>query len=337
MASIAEQVAGERMARMVLSMITGPDDVATGRVLAHAGGVETLRLIESDDPIEKLDRVTALLWRERLTSRLDPDLIEQAAQIERSGIGTRIPADDDWPVGLNDLEDRAPFVLWTRGATSLLNTPLCERVTITGSRAATTYGVQVTEDFAANLADDERVIVAGGAFGIEGAAHRAALAQGGHTVAVLACGVDRAYPAAHHRLLEEIGDVGLLVSELPPGAAPTRQRFLARGRLLATFSGATVIPEAAGRSGAMRVAAQAHALGRGVAAVPGPVKNMTSVGPHELIKRGVATIATTASDVTGVVDGGRKLEGDAAQSELWPEFTYRQTSSSGRRGRTLAD
>lgn len=332
MASIAEQVAGERMARMVLSMIAGPDDQVTGHVLAQVGGVETLRLLESDDPIPKMSRAGALLWRERLAGRLDPDLPEQVAAAGGQGIGALIPADHEWPSGLNDLGIRAPYVLWTKGASSLLTSALRERVTITGARAATDYGMQVASDLAGNLADDERVIVAGGGFGIEGAAHRGALAQGGHTIAVLSCGVDRAYPSAHRELLERIADVGLLVSEVPPGAAPSRERFVARGRLLAALSGVTVVPEASIRSGAMRTANHAYGLRRGVGAVPGLVTSVTSAGPHELVKRGVASMVTTTSDVTVLLDSGRDTKRDLGRSELGSEFTSQPSSLPKRRG-----
>lgn len=286
MVSIAEQLAGERMARMVLSMIAEPDDQVTGHVLAQVGGVETLRLLESDDPIPKMSRGGALLWRERLAGHLTPDLLDRVASAKAQGIGTLIPADDHWPTGLNDLGIRAPYVLWTRGAASFLTAPLRERVTITGARSATNYGTEIASDLAANLAYDERIIVAGGAFGIEGAAHRGALAQGGQTIAVLACGVDRAYPSAHRDLLERIVDVGLLTSELPPGTVPSRERFLARGRLLAALSGATVVPEAALRSGAIPTAMHAHTLRRGVGAIPGrspapPVREVTTSSSEE--------------------------------------------------------
>ena len=120
-----------------------------------------------------------------------------------------------------------------------------------GARAATSYGEQVAGELAAGLADEERVVVSGGAYGIEGAAHKSVLAASGQTIAVLANGLDRPYPAGHSELLNRIGDVGLLVSELPPGAAPTRHRFLSRNRLLAALSGATVIPEAGPGSGSM--------------------------------------------------------------------------------------
>ncbi|MBN9611838.1 MAG: DNA processing protein DprA [Microbacterium sp. 71-23] len=335
MASIAEQVTGERMARMVLSMIAEPDDQATGHVLAQVGGVETLALMENNEPVPEMARAEAMVWREHLAPHLDQGLAARAVEAEGRGIGTLIPADREWPTGLNDLGVRAPYVLWTRGATSLLTSPLRERVTVTGARAATDYGMEVASDLAGNLADDERVIVAGGAFGIEGAAHRGALARGGHTVAVLAGGVDRAYPSAHRELLERIGDVGLLVSELPPGAAPSRQRFVARGRLLAALSGVTVIPEAGLRSGAMRTAAHAHALRRGVGAVPGPVTSVTSEGPHDLIKRGIASMVTTTSDVTVLLDSGPAARRNLGRPEPGAEFTYRRPSPPQEPGRAL--
>lgn len=223
MAALAEQVQGERIARVALSMIAEPNDPTTGRVLAHHNGIETLRLIDSDD-VPGLPRADVLMWRARLAARITPDLPDQIAQAERLGFGTLIPADKDWPAGLNDLGERAPYLLWTRGAASFLTTALSDRVTITGSRAATSYGEHITGELATGMADEERIVVAGGAYGIEGAAHRAVLAAGGQTIAVLAGGVDRPYPAGHGDLLRRVGEVGLLVSEVPPGAAPTRHR-----------------------------------------------------------------------------------------------------------------
>lgn len=216
MAALAEQVQGERIARVALSMIAEPNDPTTGRVLAHHNGIETLRLIDSDD-VPGLPRADVLMWRARLAARITPDLPDQIAQAERLGFGTLIPADKDWPAGLNDLGERAPYLLWTRGAASFLTTALSDRVTITGSRAATSYGEHITGELATGMADEERIVVAGGAYGIEGAAHRAVLAAGGQTIAVLAGGVDRPYPAGHGDLLRRVGEVGLLVSEVPPG------------------------------------------------------------------------------------------------------------------------
>lgn len=303
MARLVEQVPGERQARMVLSMIAEPDDPVTGRVLNQVGGFETLRLIEDDlATVPGMNRADAIAWRERLTAAITPDIPGRVAQLQGGRIGMLIPADAHWPAGLNELRDRTPYVLWTRGATSLLSGTVEDRVSIIGARAATSYGTTVTGELAAELANQERVIVAGGSYGIEGAAHRATLAAGGSTVAMLASGVDRPYPSGHAELLDRIGDLGLLVSEIPPGAAPSRHRLVARTRLLAALSGTTVIPEAGSRSMALRVATEAHRLGRPVGAVPGPVTSVTSTGPNDLLKRGIAGVVTSARDVAALLD-----------------------------------
>lgn len=187
---------------------------------------------------------------------------------------------------------------------------------MTGSRAASEYGVQVAGHLASDLAQQERTIVAGGAYGIDAATHRAALTAGGSTIAVLAGGVDRPYPRDNSDLLARIGDLGALASEAPPGATPTRWRFMARARLLGALSGATAIPEAGFRSGSLLVATEAHRHSRAVGVVPGPVTSAASAGPHELIKRGRAEIITDTADVTALLDSlhdpGRLLNRQAA-------------------------
>ncbi len=135
-------------------------------------------------------------------------------------------------------------------------------VAVVGSRSATTYGADVAGDIAATLARETWTVVSGAAFGIDQAAHRGALANRGPTVAVLACGADRAYPSAHRNLIDYVADVGLVVSEAPPGCAPTRIRFLARNRLIAALSRGVVVVEAAVRSGALNTASWAGGLGR---------------------------------------------------------------------------
>ncbi len=179
------------MVRVALSLVAEPNEAANGRILAQVGGIETLRLIESDDPVPGLARADALMWRERLAARITPDLPGRVAGTQGGEFGTLIPADKDWPAGLADLGDRAPYLLWTRGATSFLSMALSDRVTITGSHASTSYGEQVTGDLATGVADQERIVVGGGAYGIEGTAHHAVLAAGGHTIAVLAGSLDR--------------------------------------------------------------------------------------------------------------------------------------------------
>ncbi|MGE9784209.1 DNA-processing protein DprA [Janibacter sp. G368] len=333
MATLAEQVQGERMARVALSMIAEPNDRITGYVLTRHGGVETLRLIESDDEVPGLARADVLMWREREAARIMPSLRGQMAQAERHGFGTLIPSDKEWPAGLNDLGERAPYLLWTRGAASFLTTALSDRATITGSRAATSYGEHVAGELATGLADEERVVVSGGAYGIEGAAHKSVLAASGQTIAVLAGGLDRPYPAGHSELLNRIGDVGLLVSELPPGAAPTRHRFLSRNRLLAALSGATVIPEAGPRSGSMTTVIAAQELGRGVGAVPGPVTSATSSGPYQLIRQGFAQLITEPSELLVLLDADEVPGRAATEPGVRQQFDRRPQW--GRPGRSL--
>jgi len=329
MATLAEQVQGERMARIVLSMIAEPDDATTGYVLGRHGGVATLSLVESDHDVTGLGRANVLLWRERLRARIAPDLMERVAEAEQHGFGTLIPADREWPAGLDELGDRAPYLLWTQGATSFLATALSDRVTITGARASTHYGEHVTNDVATGLADEERVVIAGGAYGIDSAAHRGVLAADGQTIAVLATGLDRRYPAAHAELLDRIGDTGLLVSELPPGIAPTRDRFIARNRLMAALSGGVVIQEAGVRSGSITTVFTARGLGRGGGAVPGPVTSAASSGPNELIRQGVAALVTRPDDVIALLDSTTS----PPQSARVPDYGVRASAPTTSRDR----
>ena len=297
MTNLSQAVQDERTARMVLSMLVEPDDAVTGRLLGELGVLELFRLAEGEDSVPGLSTVDAQVWRAQFR-RSDARTLEQnLVGAERAGIGTLVPGDIEWPSALDDLGDRRPYVLWTRGTTSFLTRPLDDLVTITGARASTSYGEHVAGQLASDLASAERIIVAGGAYGIEGAAHRAALASGGDTIAVVANGVDRPYPMGHRELLERVADLGLMVSEVPPGAVPTRHRFIARTRLMAALSAATVVVEAGARSGSMKVAQFAHDLGRNVRAVPGPVTSATSVGPHRLVREGNATLVTCAEDV----------------------------------------
>ncbi len=331
MATLAEQIPGERMARVALSMIAEPDDAATGRVLARAGGVETLRLVESDDAVPGLARADAMIWREHLRSRIEPGLVGGVAKLQGGEFRILIPSDDEWPTALNDLGDRAPYLLWARGATSFLTTAVSDRVTITGARASSGYGEHVTTELAMGMADEERIVVSGGAYGIEAAAHRAALAAGGHTIAVQASGLDRPYPNAHTELLSRIGDVGLLLSEVPPGTNPTKHRFAARNRLMAALSGATVITEASIRSGSRVTVLEARGLGRGIGAVPGPITSAASSGPNELLKRGVAWLITESSDVTALLDNDVMKRETMKPQELGNALTQpKPTRPSGR-------
>ena len=193
-------------------------------------------------------------------------------------------------------------MLWAEGATSLLSRPVSDLVTMTGSRASTSYGNLVAGKIAAGLAEEDKVVVAGGAYGIEAAAHRAALITGESTIAMLAGGIDLNYPRGNTQLLDTIRAVGAVVSEQPPGAVPTRSRFLARSRVPAALSAATIVPEAGARSGALVTTEHALRLGRGLGEVPGPVTSAASTGPHLLIQHHRATLVTSVPDVQALMD-----------------------------------
>ncbi|MCV7193906.1 DNA-processing protein DprA [Mycolicibacterium brumae] len=214
--------------------------------------------------------------------------------------------DDEWPaVALASFragaanakrEANAPLALWLLGPARL--DQVAERaVTMVGTRAATCYGEQVAGDLTVGVVDRDFAVVSGGAYGIDAAAHRAALAVDGVTAAVLACGIDVPYPAGHSALLHRISQRGLLVTEYPPGVRPARYRFLTRNRLAAALSRTTVVVEAGLRSGAANTAAWARMLGRGVCAVPGPVTSAASAGCHEMLRNGEAELVTRAEHV----------------------------------------
>ncbi len=303
MTSLSSLGYDERSARTVLSLVAVPNDQATGRLLSRVGAVEMLRLADSDGAVPGLDQVAATVWRERLRAAGRPDgLAVQMEAIEQQGVQVLVPGEKDWPVALNDLGDRTPFVLWTRGETALLAKPLTDRITLTGARASTAYGNHVAIELASDLALSSHVVVAGGAYGIEAVAHKSVLASGGSTIVVLAGGVDRAYPAGNADLFARIEQQGLLVSEVAPGLPPTRQRFLDRGRIMAALSLTTVIVEAGARSGSLRVADEAVLLGRPVGAVPGPVTSAASNGSNLLIQDRRAHLVTGANDILRLAD-----------------------------------
>jgi DNA processing protein len=243
-----------------------------------------------------------------------------AWQADRLGVRLATPEDDDWPVQVADLvrisrdtglpvdrDTDPPIALWVRGGYRL-DEALDRSVAIVGARAATPYGAHVAADLAYGLAERGWTVVSGGAFGIDAAAHRAALAAGGITVAVLACGIDRPYPVNHTGLFERIGEEGLVVTEWPPGAAPHRLRFLTRNRLIAAATRGTVMVEAAARSGARQTLRRARALGRPALVVPGPVTSALSVGCHaELRTEGTRPVSSVAEVVEEVGRIGEDL------------------------------
>ncbi|MGB3373910.1 MAG: DNA-processing protein DprA [Microbacterium sp.] len=308
MLTLSNLAKDERTARLVLSLIGTPNDAVTGDLLLRVGGVELIALIESNTSIPGMDRVEAAVWRDRLRSAWNPDQVASRMVVE-GNCRMLVPEDSEWPTVLNDLGGRTPYALWTRGRTELLTAPLSDRITVTGSRAATAYGVHVTEELSSDLARSGRSLVAGGAYGIEASVHRAALMNGDNTIVVLASGIDRTYPAGHADLIESIAGRGLLLSEVPPTFSPTRQRFLDRSRILAALSGATIVVEAGFRSGTLQTAREASLLERYVGAVPGPVTSAASAGANQLLQDRRVRVITGAPDVV------RMLEDDTSAPE----------------------
>ncbi|MEO8815927.1 MAG: DNA-processing protein DprA [Mycobacterium sp.] len=271
-------------------------------------------LVEQVGPVDAAERVRR--------GRVDDDLakltqarreIDRATDdlelLDRRGGRLITPDDDEWPVlaftafggvlARTKPQCRPPMVLWALGPVCLDD--ITQRAAaLVGTRAATAYGEQVAADLAAGLTERDVAVVSGGAYGIDGAAHRATLAAEGVTVAVLAGGIDIPYPAGHSALLHRIGEHGLLVTEYAPGVRPARHRFLTRNRLVAAFAGAAVVVEAGLRSGAANTAAWARLLGRPVAAVPGPVTSSASTGCHALLRAG-AELVTRADEVVELV------------------------------------
>lgn len=285
----------DRLARAALSFVADPGDARMQRLVALESAAE--------------------VWSTLASSSRDTMWPARARQVDLTGLVRRarlghvrflVPGDPDWPTRLRDLTDRTasaePLGLWVRGPGSLLN--LCARgLAIVGSRSSTSYGDWVASDLSAELASATPAwtIISGGAYGIDAAAHRGALAAHGPTVAVLAGGVDRLYPRGNTDLLARVRDGHLLVSESGLGAPPRKRDFLARNRLIAALSLGTVVVEGGARSGATNTANWAHELGRTVMAVPSPVTSAQSVTPHRLIRDGQASLVTDASDITRLV------------------------------------
>ncbi|HET7245192.1 MAG TPA: DNA-processing protein DprA [Streptosporangiaceae bacterium] len=237
-------------------------------------------------------------WAARL-GEVPPE--PELAACWRDGIRLVIPGDAEWPSQLDVLGQARPWGLWVRGQADLRYACL-RSVSVVGTRAATGYGTYVCGEMAVALADAGWTIVSGGAFGIDGCAHRSAIAVAGVTVAVLPCGVDLAYPLAHEGLFRSIREQGVLVSEWPPGRMPTRHGFLVRNRVIAALSRGTVVVEAALRSGALNTARHARDQGRPLMAVPGPVTSPQSAGCHEAIREWGAVCVTGARDVMGLLE-----------------------------------
>ncbi len=296
-----------RLARVALSRLTEPGEPRIAALVAQLGPVRLREVLSEPDQQRPEARDVAGRLR-----GLDP-----AAELERAerlGVRYVVPGDDEWPTQLDDLLNAElldhrggpPLGLWVKGPTRL--DELGGSVAVVGSRSATTYGTEVSASIAGCLVRAGHPVVSGAAYGIDQAAHRGALAVEGANVAVLACGVDRAYPTAHKELLDHLARTSAVIAEVPPGCAISRGRFLSRNRLIAALTKGTVVVEAAARSGALNTANWATRLNRHLMGVPGPVTSAQSQGIHELIRTGAATLVTRGEEVLEIVgDAGTHL------------------------------
>lgn len=277
------------LAALAATPVPEGDSVDLGPLTAALAGDDSLAPTQLREAVKR--------WRPRVSS---PSVLLSLRQAARFGASLLVPSDSDWPRGVDDLGVHAPLALWARGDRTLLGR-LDRSIAIVGARAATGYGEHVTVEASAGLVDRGFTIISGAAYGIDGIAHRAALASSGSTVAFLAGGVDRFYPAGHEALLNRIVERGVVVSEVPCGTAPTRWRFLQRNRLIAAASRATVVVEAGWRSGSLNTAHHAQTLGRPIGAVPGPVTSSASAGCHKLLREGPVICVTGPDDMAELV------------------------------------
>ena len=207
--------------------------------------------------------------------------------------------DLDWPASCQDLS-APPIGLVIKGDRKLL-AQLGNSISIVGSRRPTNYGLNVANKLATDAAKQQIVVISGGAYGIDSAAHKAAIVAGGRTISVLAGGVNCLYPLENRELFSEIAKAGLLISEVMPSVKTIPARFLIRNRIIAALSVATVVVEAEFVSGSIRTARDAAEIFRPVFAIPGQISSKLSDGCHRLIAERVADIATSLDEILEVI------------------------------------
>jgi len=286
----------DRLHRVAVAHLTEPGDPRVSGLVDDLGAA-----VVHDGLLRGLDLEGLGVDAAARIGALEPErALEQA---HRAGLRFVVPGDSEWPVRLDDLVRAAPvgrhggrpLGLWVRGPLGL--DELDASVALVGARAATTYGTDTTARLAVGAANAGWTVVSGAAFGIDQAAHRGAIAGGGRTVGVLACGADRVYPQAHARLIDHLAEEHCIVSETVPGGAPTRIRFLSRNRLIAALTQGTVVVEAAVRSGALNTANWAGRLHRHLMGVPGPVTSAQSAGVHQMLREDAALVVTRSEEL----------------------------------------
>ena len=347
-AGVSDSDPTDVFARSTWTCLAEPGDRLAGVLIATLGAGRALSVVIDREPVETIqhllrdaevdDRLIVDLqkgldrWLPRMLSSAAKRALTQAA---RFGIRLVVPSEAEWPRGVNDLGAHAPIGLWLRGQRIALES-LETSISLVGARAATGYGEHITMEASAGLVDRGFAIVSGAAYGIDGMAHRAALASRGTTLAFLAGGLDRFYPSGHDALLARIVEQGAVLSEVPCGVSPTKWRFLQRNRLIAAVSQATVVLEAGWRSGSLNTAGHANELNRPVGAVPGPVTSAASAGCHRLLREQNAVCVTNADEMAELARFTERVE-PAHTSEQNTEAARLLDAMSQRASRTASE
>jgi DNA processing protein len=313
---VSEDKVEEVFSRSAWSVICEPGDGFAGFVVSKIGAVAALETEVQGLPSKNLKAKLLAAGvgeleldafgvfekahaeaRERWKSRISLEMIRVALfKIAKVGGFVMTPSDPNWPEQLNDLEPHSPFALWVRGDSSALG-KLQQSVSIVGSRGATSYGEFATDSMVSALVPKGFSIVSGGAYGIDGIAHRSTLALRGNTVAVMAGGLDKFYPSGNSDLLRRVSQTGAVISEVPPGTIPSKWRFLQRNRLISALGQSTLVVEANWRSGALNTVSHCERLERPIYAVPGPITSPKSAGTNKLIAEGRAQLVVDGDDL----------------------------------------
>ncbi len=316
LASDSQESAVDYFAAIAWSVICEPGDSIAGLLVNHFGPARALQLeleradsdlysseLKNDSSTSSRAKFAETLEaaRQRWSARFSMGrVLESCALMAAKSAWFVTDKSQSWPAGLNDLDNHAPRGLWGVGNPDCLK-DISKSISFVGSRIASRYGDEVCPDLISPLVDREYAIVSGGAYGIDAMAHRATIAVGGLTVAMMAGGLDRLYPSGNRELFRRLETEGLILSEMPPGAEPTKWRFLQRNRLIAALGRATVVVEANPRSGAVSTANRAIELERPLGAVPGPINSPGSDGCHILIREGKAELVTCAQDILEMI------------------------------------
>ena len=314
----------EILARAAFSVITEPGDRFAGWLLNRYPAVDIIECLQQGYQFEELldsqarvalfekfgDLATLFAaakerWQPRFAFKTVLAALDAARHLRAQLI---TPLSPNWPSGLGLLDEAAPHCLWFKGDSRLFALS-ARSISIVGSRLATSYGEYVTTEVVSESVSNSLAVISGGAYGIDAIAHRATLAVDGFTIAVLAGGIDRLYPAGNFELLQKIGEQNLLITEQAPGSSPTKWRFLQRNRIIAALGSATVVVEAGIRSGALSTANHANQIGRKVGAFPGRIDSPQSAGCHELIRgSGAVLLGSAAQAIDLATDSAEVLE-----------------------------